>query len=250
MTASGTDPVKQQVAAHWNRRAAHFDEDFGHSIGSPEERAAWDRVLALCLPRRGALDALDIGCGTGFLSLELWARGHRVTGIDFAPAMLDQARAKAAERGAAIGFEEADAEALPFPSASFDLALSRHLLWTLPHPEAAIDEWVRILRPDGRLVVVDGQADLGAAPGPHVDARLSAEYAGIGDRLPFLGGRSQQEIERLLDKHGLVDVKGDPFLDLVAAQARRLAAAGRALRTRRRYAVWGDVARRTEKSQS
>jgi ubiquinone/menaquinone biosynthesis C-methylase UbiE len=249
MTASAADPVKQQVAVHWNRRAAHFDEDFGHSIGSPEERAAWDRVLARCLPQGGARDALDIGCGTGFLSLELWARGHRVTGVDFAPAMLERARAKAAERGADIGFAEADAEALPFPSESFDLAVSRHLLWTLPHPEAAIDEWVRILRPGGRLVVVDGQADRGAAPGPRVDARLSAEYAGIGDRLPFLGGRLQQEIERFLAEHGLVDVKGDAFLDLIAAQERRLAAEGREPRTRRRYAVWGDVPRRTEKSQ-
>ena len=132
MTASATDPVKQQVAAHWNRRAAHFDADFGHSIGSPEERAAWDRVLALCLPQPDPLDALDIGCGTGFLSLELWARGHRVTGVDFAPAMLARARAKAADRGAAIEFEEADAEALPFAAKNFDLAINRHLLWTLP----------------------------------------------------------------------------------------------------------------------
>ncbi len=249
MTASMSDPVKQRVAAHWNRRAAHFDEDFGHSIGSPEERAAWDRVLALCLPQQGPLDALDIGCGTGFLCFELLIRGHRVTGVDFAPTMLERARAKAAERGASIGFEQADAEALPFASASFDLAVSRHLLWTLPHPEAAIDEWVRILRPGGRLVVVDSQADVGAAPRPQVDARLSAEYAGIGDRLPFFGGRSQQEIEQLLAGRGLVDVNGDPFLDLVAAQDQRVAAEGRERRSRRRYAVWGDVPRRAEKSQ-
>jgi hypothetical protein len=45
-----TDPVKQQVAAHWDRRAAHFDEDFGHSIRTAAERAAWDRILDLILP--------------------------------------------------------------------------------------------------------------------------------------------------------------------------------------------------------
>ena len=44
------DPVKQQVAAHWDRRAAHFDEDFGHSIRTAAERAAWDRILDLTLP--------------------------------------------------------------------------------------------------------------------------------------------------------------------------------------------------------
>src|ERR1700741_2134993 len=97
MTSAQTDPVKQQVAAHWGRRAAHFDEDFGHSIKTAAERAAWDRMLALVIPPApgGALDALDVGSGTGFLSLELATRGHRVTGVDFAPAMLAAARAKA-----------------------------------------------------------------------------------------------------------------------------------------------------------
>ncbi len=65
MISAQTDPVKQQVVAHWNRRAAHFDEDFGHSIRTPAECAAWDRVLDLILPAAGALEALDIGCGTG-----------------------------------------------------------------------------------------------------------------------------------------------------------------------------------------
>ena len=147
MRSVQSDPVKQQVAAHWGRRAANFDEDFGHSIRTAAERAAWDRILDLVLAGREPLDALDVGCGTGFLSLELAARGHRVTGIDFAPAMLEEARRKAAERGAAIRFEEADAEQLPFSAGSFDLVVSRHVLWTLPHPEAAIDEWIRVLRP-------------------------------------------------------------------------------------------------------
>src|ERR1700692_1925058 len=106
MSATHTDPVKAQVAQHWDRRASHFDDDFGHSIGSPAERAAWDRILDLVIPSDGALDALDCGCGTGFLSLELAARGHRVSGIDFAPAMLAEARKKAAERRLTVRFEE------------------------------------------------------------------------------------------------------------------------------------------------
>jgi len=242
-SASSPDPVKQQVAAHWDRRAPTFDEDFGHSIRTSDERAAWDRTLDLVLGGRAALDALDAGCGTGFLAFELTARGHRVTGVDFAPAMIAEARRKAREHGVAIRFEEGDIEQLPFAAGSFDLVISRHVLWTLPHPEAAIDEWVRLLRPSGRLVVVDSHLDPSAGTAPPAaaeNARTSQEYAAIGDRLPFLGGRSREQIEALLRAHGLRDVSSDPLLDLVAAQSRRLIEQGRAPTARRRYVVWGD----------
>src|SRR5215813_13732705 len=198
MSSGETDFVKEQVAAHWGRRAPGFDGGFGHSIRTPSERAAWDRILDLALKGRGPLDALDAGCGTGFLSFELAGRGHRVTGVDFASAMLAEARRKAAERTVSVHFEEADAEHLPFPPASFDLAISRHVLWTLPHPEAAIDEWIRVLRPGGRLVVIDGQFDPGVLDRKSTRLNSSAEYAAIGDRLPFLGGRRSEEIEDLL----------------------------------------------------
>jgi ubiquinone/menaquinone biosynthesis C-methylase UbiE len=243
MSSGQTDIVKQQVAAHWGRRAPQFDDGFGHSIRTPAERASWDRILNLVLAGRGPLDALDAGCGTGFLSFELATRGHRVTGVDFAPAMLAEARRKAAESGISISFEEADAEQLPFASGSFDLAISRHLLWTLPHPEAAIEEWIRVLRPGGRLVVIDGQFDPGVLAHPTENARTSAEYAAIGDQLPFLGGRPREEIETLLKGRGLVNVGGDPVFDLVEAQAERMVEEGRERQTRRRYVVWGDVAR-------
>ena len=243
MTTAQSDPVKQQVAAHWGRRAAHFDEDFGHSIRTPAERAAWDRILDLVLGGRDALDVLDAGCGTGFLSLELASRGHRVTGIDFAPAMLAEARRKAEQQGAAVRFEEADAEQLPFASGSFDLVVSRHVLWTLPHPETAIDEWIRVLRQGGRLAVIDGQFDPNFSVHQNENARTSNEYAAIGDRLPFLGGRPREEIEALLRAHGLVNVGSDPVLDLVEAQAERMVEEGRERQTRRRYVAWGEVSR-------
>ena len=241
MSSGDTDFVKEQVAAHWGRRASGFDDGFGHSIRTPAERAAWDRIFDLVLTRRGPLEALDAGCGTGFLSFELAARGHRVTGVDFAPAMLAEARRKAAQQQLSVRFEEADAERLPFPPHSFDLAISRHVLWTLPHPEAAIDEWIRVLRPGGRLVVVDGQFNPGFLVEPSQNARTSAEYAAIGESLPFLGGRPREEIEALFVAHGLVGVGSDPVLDLVEAQAQRMVEEGGERQTRKRYAVWGDV---------
>jgi len=240
MPSIDQDSVKQQVAAHWNRRAPGFDADFGHSIRTAAERAAWDRILDLVVGGRGTLDALDVGCGTGFLSLELARRGHRVTGIDFAPQMLAEARKKAAAQGVAVRFEEGDAEQLPFAEGSFDLVMTRHVLWTLPHPEQAIDEWIRVLRPGGRLAAMDSQFDPSVLERSPQNARSSAEYAGIGDRLPFLGGRPQSEIEALLRAHGLADVGGDPVADLVEAQLKRMTEEGIETRVRRRYIVWGD----------
>ncbi len=196
MTSLETDVVKHQVAAHWGRRASGFDAGFGHSIRTSDERAAWDRIFDLVLCGRGPIAALDAGCGTGFLSFELAARGHRVTGVDFAPAMLAEARRKAAEHDAPVRFEEADAEQLPF-------------------------------------FLVE----------PSQNARTSDEYATIGDRLPFLGGRPREEIEALFRAHGLVEVRSDPLLDLVEAQAQRMVEEGGERRTRRRYVVWGDVPR-------
>lgn len=243
MNSGETDFVKAQVAAHWGRRAPGFDAGFGHSIRTAAERAAWDRIFDLVLAGRGPLDTLDAGCGTGFLSFELTARGHRVTGIDFAPAMLAEARRKAAQSDAAIRFEEGDVEQLPFPPHSFDLAISRHVLWTLPHPQAAIDEWIRVLRPGGRLVVIDGQFNPNSLVEPSQNARTSAEYAAIGARLPFLGGRPREEIEALFKAYGLVAVGSDPVPDLVEAQAKRMVEEGGERQTRKRYVVWGDVPR-------
>src|SRR5260370_39818270 len=110
------------------------------------------------------------------------------------------------ELGVSVRFVEGGAEELPFKVGTFGLVISRHLLWTLPHPEAAVDDWMRVLRPGGRLVVVDSQAVAGAAPPPAENARMSSEYAAVGDQLPFFEGRAREEIEALLSEHGLVNV--------------------------------------------
>src|SRR5262249_5092445 len=128
---------------------------------------------------------------------------------------------------------------LPFAADSFDMTITRHVLWTLSHPEAAIDDWIRVLRPGGRLVVIDSQFD----PSPLQDAgaRSSPEYVAIGDKLPFIGGRPREEIEALFRAKGLVDVGGDPIRDLVDAHVQRSIAEGAPTSVRRRYIVWGHV---------
>lgn len=143
----GTDGVD------WDARAAAFDEEPDHGLRDPEVRAAWATRLRAWLPRRAG-DMLDLGCGTGSLALLAAEQGHRITGVDRSPAMVALAREKLAGRDAA--FLVGDAAAPPVGEERYDAVLVRHVLWTLPEPRRALRHWRDLLRPGGRLVLVEG----------------------------------------------------------------------------------------------
>ncbi|MET7681850.1 class I SAM-dependent methyltransferase [Streptomyces sp. NPDC005423] len=137
----------------WDVEAVAFDEEPDHGLRDPEVRRAWADRLRSWLP--GApCDLLDLGCGTGSLALLASEQGHRVTGVDLSPAMVDRARAKSAGRDAV--FLVGDATTPPVGEQRFDTVLVRHLLWTLPDPARALRDWRGLLRPGGRLVLVEG----------------------------------------------------------------------------------------------
>ncbi|MFI0089120.1 class I SAM-dependent methyltransferase [Streptomyces bobili] len=147
--SDGSTPAR----VDWNAEAAAFDEEPDHGLRDPDVRAAWaDRLRDWLADRPG--DLLDLGCGTGSLSLLAAERGHRVTGVDLSPAMVEQARTKLAGRDAV--FLVGDAAAPPVGEERFDTVLVRHVLWTLPDPGRALRHWRDLLRPGGRLVLVEG----------------------------------------------------------------------------------------------
>lgn len=137
----------------WDAEADTFDDEPDHGLRAPEVRRAWADRMEGWLPARPA-DVLDLGCGTGSLSLLAAERGHRVTGVDLSPAMVERARAKLAGRAAV--FLVGDAAAPPVGEERFDVVLARHVLWTLPDPARVLREWSGLLRPGGRLVLVEG----------------------------------------------------------------------------------------------
>lgn len=137
----------------WDARAASFDEEPDHGLRDPEVRRAWAARLRSWLPGRAG-DMLDLGCGTGSLSLLASEQGHRVTGVDLSPAMVALARQKLAGRDAV--FLIGDAAAPPVGEQRFDAVLVRHVLWALPDPGRALWHWAGLLRPGGRLVLVEG----------------------------------------------------------------------------------------------
>jgi SAM-dependent methyltransferase len=141
--------------ALWDAEAEAFDEAADHGLRDPAVRAAWRSLLVSLAPAPPARVA-DLGCGTGTLSLLLADEGHAVHGVDFSPAMVTRARAKAEGRRD-VRFVVGDAAAPALVRAAYDVVLCRHVLWALPDPAAALRRWVDLLAPGGRLVLVEGR---------------------------------------------------------------------------------------------
>lgn len=168
--------LKEEIRAYWSGRAATFDASVGHRIADGAEAEAWRRLLRAGLGPIEGRPVLDLACGTGEISRMLLDLGATVTGADFAEPMLERAAAKAARRpwqGRLV-----DAETLAgLPDAAFDGAVTRHLVWTLTDPHAAFAAWFRVLRPGGRLLVIDGDW-VSDGPRSHALRRLAALIGG------------------------------------------------------------------------
>ncbi len=136
----------------WDEAAAAFDDEPDHGLRDPAVRAAWSERLSGWLPAP-ACDVLDLGCGTGSLALLALEQGHRVLGVDLSPAMADLARGKLGGRAEVV---VGDAARPPVGRRTFDVVLARHVLWTFPDPAAVLRHWCTLLRPGGRLVLIEG----------------------------------------------------------------------------------------------
>ncbi|TVT22081.1 class I SAM-dependent methyltransferase [Amycolatopsis acidiphila] len=148
--------VDEDARRMWDEHAGTFDEQPDHGLLDPGVRAAWAGVLLPALPGPPARVA-DLGCGTGSVALLLADAGHDVTALDFSPRMLALARRKGVRN-----LLRGDAANPPLLPSSFDVVFVRHLLWAMPDPAATIGGWVRLLRPAGRLVLVEGRWSTGA----------------------------------------------------------------------------------------
>ncbi len=94
---------------------------------------------------------LDVGCGTGVVALTAARLGAKVVGSDLTPTLLDRARENASLMNLEVEWKEADAEALPFADATFDIVVSQFGHMFAPRPEVAIKEMLRVLKPKGTI---------------------------------------------------------------------------------------------------
>jgi ubiquinone/menaquinone biosynthesis C-methylase UbiE len=232
------DEITDVIRYHWNWRAATFDRELSQGLHSERQRKAWLELLA-GLSGTAPTRVLDVGCGTGFLALLLAQLGHKVTGIDLAPQMIELARQKAAQAELDIEFRVENAAELADPDETYDLVVERHVIWTLPQPARGVQEWVRVLRPGGRLVAIEEKfahnealakeyaRPFKAALASIVERVLEAgcrfagrgygrlywrKYRRIDAQLPFSGGPQADRLREFLCAQGLRDVTVQPLM--------------------------------------
>ncbi|WP_159586824.1 class I SAM-dependent methyltransferase [Chelativorans xinjiangense] len=238
MTGQGNYSLREEIRDYWSVRAETFDLSVGHEIFSGEERAAWHRLLLKHLGPGEGRRALDLACGTGVISHLMHDLGFAVIGLDWSEPMLARARAKAVERGSGIRFLLGDAERTLEEKESYDVIVTRHLVWTLVDPQAAFAEWFSLLKPGGHLLIIDGdfvtenwasrlrkaieKLRLGK-PASDSDSGLQARHRSILSRVYFSQGVRAEDVSRLLDEAGFEAPVIDPRLDAIhRAQARRM----------------------------
>jgi 2-polyprenyl-6-hydroxyphenyl methylase/3-demethylubiquinone-9 3-methyltransferase len=146
------------LEAQWDHDShVEFFQYYANASSTPEARDRFrrirDAVLNVQRQRRGdgVYEVADIGCGAGTQSL-LWAElGHRVCGLDVNHPLLDLARKRASDRGYTIDFRLGSATSLPLPDSSVDVCLAVELLEHVADWISCINEFTRILRPEGVL---------------------------------------------------------------------------------------------------
>ncbi|WP_279384937.1 class I SAM-dependent methyltransferase [Methanosarcina barkeri] len=98
--------IKELITSKWDESSATYDTQHGHKVKSLEEADAWKTMFKKIIPE-GKLDVLDVGCGTGELSILFAEMGHNVTGLDLSEKMMEKGRLKSMSQGLSIKFLKA-----------------------------------------------------------------------------------------------------------------------------------------------
>jgi phosphatidylethanolamine/phosphatidyl-N-methylethanolamine N-methyltransferase len=188
---AGAELDKDTVAKAYARWAPVYDFVFGAVF----ERG---RKASIAAAERIGGRILEVGVGTG-LSLPDYAWTNRLTGVDLSAPMLRKARARVAEHRLTNvdGLAVMDAQHLGFQDGAFDVVVAQYVITAVPDPEATLDEFARVLKPGGEIVLVN---HLGAETGPR--AAFERAFAPLARRLGWRPEFRWERLARWAERHG------------------------------------------------
>ena len=187
----------ESVARAYARWAPVYDAVFG-KVFAPGRAAAIEAAEKHCGEKGGLI--LDVGVGTG-ISLPAYAPRNRIVGIDLCEPMLRQAADRVAEHRLThvAALSVMDAERLALPDASFDVVVAQFVITAVPNPEATLDEFVRVTKPDGEIILVN---HIGAESGPRW--LFEQCFAPLARRLGWRPEFPSERITAWVKRHGRV----------------------------------------------
>jgi phosphatidylethanolamine/phosphatidyl-N-methylethanolamine N-methyltransferase len=183
--AQALDFDREMVETAYDRWAPIYDLVFG-GVFSKGRRAAIQATNDI------GGRVLEVGVGTG-ISLPQYAPNLRIFGTDISEGMLRKARARVSEFRLknVEGLAVMDAEKLEFPDNSFDVVMAQYVVTAVPNPEAALDEFARVLRPGGEMILLSRvSADAGLRH--FIERRLQPVVRQLGFRTDFAWSRYAQ----------------------------------------------------------
>jgi ubiquinone/menaquinone biosynthesis C-methylase UbiE len=249
--AMAMSDATERIRGYWDEDAAGYDHAPGHYPKTAAEWAAWRGEIEPLLPPAPAR-VLDVGAGTGFLTMAAAGLGHAVTAVDLSGQMLARLTAKASAQQLTVTVLQASADQVP--QEGFDAVMSRHLLWTLPDPEGALRAW-RAAAPSGRLLLVESVWGAGQSPADQVRARgrrLARRLAGtpaghhaeydesMTSALPFASGLPPERLVELVQQAGWRTPRLRRLTGVEWMQGRQLPWPERLAGTPPVYALWAS----------
>jgi phosphatidylethanolamine/phosphatidyl-N-methylethanolamine N-methyltransferase len=193
MTSMAHAELDRDMIEHaYARWAPVYDLVFGKVF-------AQGRYAAIAAAERVGGRILEVGVGTG-ISLPAYQRTSRLYGVDISEPMLRKAQARVDELELTNveGLWVMDAEHLSFPDASFDVVVAQYVVTTVPNPEATLDEFARVLKPGGEIVLV---SRVGADAGPRkaLEQWFAPAARKLGWRTEFPFARYQRWLSSTAD---------------------------------------------------
>lgn len=207
--------AQEKINATWSRSAKNYNDIINDELNS-FRTAAWKEQILSNAPQKEQLKILDCGCGPGFFATIMAEEGHEVYAIDGSDVMMEYARARAKEHNLNITYEIMDCHELEYPDDSFDLIISRNVTHALRDHYTVYNQWKRVLKPDGVLLIFDANWHLTRPDGPFYEEserrrieclkKYGDDFSGHRDKPEDIKEKTQSELEEeSMWKHTLKD---------------------------------------------